>query len=255
MSTDVPKTENTSLIKELAKLGAHFSYSRRARHPSTKRFIFSFRNQASIVDLGQTAEALAAAKALVKEVASKGKPVLFVGTKSEAREVVAAAAELAGQPYVALRWLGGTLTNFKQMRKRIERLNELKDKGAKGELSVYTKKERSLIAKEVADLERYFGSIGNLTGLPGALVIIDPKDELIAVKEAHQLKVPVIALAGADCDLSLITHPIVANDNNKATINLVVKELAGAYLEGKAALAASQVEADKTAEAQTASND
>ncbi len=234
MSTDTPKIESASIIKELARLGAHFSYSRRGRHPSTKGFIFGFRNRASIIDLDKTVIALAEAKTLIKELASKGKMVMFVGTKSEAREAVAGAAESIGEPYVNERWLGGTLTNFKQMRKRIDRLAELKDKGAKGELSVYTKKERSLIAKEVADLERYFGSISSLTGIPGALVVVDPKDEAIAVAEAHQLGVPVIALCGSDCDLSLITHPVVANDNNKATISFILKDLATAYMEGKA---------------------
>ncbi|MBI2482197.1 MAG: 30S ribosomal protein S2 [Candidatus Vogelbacteria bacterium] len=254
MSTDTPKTESAPVIKELARLGAHFSYSRRSRHPSTKRFIFGFRNRASIIDLHKTATALDEAKVLIRELVSKGKMVMMVGTKSEAREAVAQVAESVNQPYVNERWLGGTLTNFKQMRKRIDRLAELKDKGAKGELSVYTKKERSLIAKEVADLERYFGSLSSMTGIPGALIVVDPKDEAIAVAEAHQLNIPVIALCGSDCNLSLVTHPVMVNDNNKATISFILKDLAAAYIEGKALAVKAAAEAATVAPAETTTN-
>lgn len=224
-------------LKELFKLGAHFGFSRSRRHPSTDSFIFGFKNRQAVIDLEKTLQSLQAAKTLVEGLAASGKLILWVGSKSEARSAVAAAAMTISQPYVNERWLGGTLTNFKEMRRRVARLLEIRETEETGGLDKYTKKERAVIAKEKDRLERYFGSLVNLTAIPGALVVVDAAQEAIAVAEANKVGVPVISIANSDCDIRPIAYPIVANDGSQATIRHLLQELVAAYEAGRAAAA------------------
>jgi len=220
------------LVKKMFDLGAHFGYGKNSRHPSGKSFLFGLKNKTVIIDLEKTAESLDGAKAFAKELGQNKKAIILVGTKTEAQKALVEVANLARLPYVVERWIGGTITNFRQIRSRIDRLLTLKDEEATGELKKYTKKERGVIAKEVANLERYFGSLINLTKLPGAIFVVDPKKEAIAVAEATKLNIPVMALANSDCNIEGIAYPIMANDAQRQVIDFVAREIVMAYNEG-----------------------
>ena len=167
------------------------------------------------------------------EAGRAGKLVLFVGTKSPAQNAVKAAAEKTGQWYVATRWIGGFLTNWNEVKKRIERLATIKKEESEGLLEKYTKKEQLRITKEKEDLLRNFGGVEGLEKRPDVLFVVDPLEEEIAVAEARQIGIPVIALANSDCDFSLIDYPIPANDAARATIEFIVEKIALAYNQGK----------------------
>ncbi len=233
MSKTVNPTKEAQ-VNGLFKLGAHFGYDRARQHPTAAPYIFGYKNRTAIIDLEKTVDLLDAAKAFAYELGSKGKKIMFVGSKSEAVIGIKKAAESADLPYVVTRWLGGTLTNIEQMRRRVARMIDLKDKKAKGELAIYKKKERGMIDLEIANLEKDFGTIGDLKDLPAALFVIEADKERIAVKEANSAKVPVIGLVNSDCDLRGVAYPIVANDASKETIAHVAMEIAKAYNEGKA---------------------
>ena len=228
-------TTNTT-IQKLFEAGAHFGYSRARRHPTIVPFIFGQKNRNDIFDLELTAEKLEEAKAAIAAIASKGKKILFVAGKNEARITMRNAAEKADVPFVCSRWIGGTLTNFKEISKRLKRLEMLRSDKEKGNLEKYTKKERLLMDREIDDLEATFGGIADVKELPGALFIIDPRAEEIAVREAHAVGVPIIALANTDCDLSMIAHPIPANDATNKSITFVVNEIVEAVTAGKKAI-------------------
>lgn len=224
-----------SIIDAMFKVGAHFGLLKSRRHPSTKGYVFGVKNNIEIFDLEKTQEALDKAKAFVASVAASGKQALFVGGKSEVIEAVRSAANKVGQPMVAGRWIGGTFTNFVQIRKRIEKYeNRLKEK-EKGDLAKYTKKERLLIDREIANLESLFGGIVSMKDKPGVLIVVDPKKEAIAVEEARQSNIPVVAIASTDCDLSLVDFAIPANDSSASSAAFFLNELASAYSEGKTA--------------------
>lgn len=226
--------EQEGKIRQLFEVGAHFGYSKSRCHPSTRGAIFGFKNRNAVIDLEKTLIGLEAAKERIKDVGRNNKAVLLVGTKEEAKAPVFDAAGLANWPHVASsRWLGGLLTNWPQMKTRLARLADLKEKREAGKLSVYTKKEQLLISREIARLERYFGTVTSLTDVPAILVVVDPDQEAIAVEEARKVKIPVIALAGTDCDIRNIDYPIVINDNNAKTIKLVLRELVEAYDSGR----------------------
>lgn len=231
--------DKNSMIEAMFKVGAHFGLAKARRHPSTKPFTFGVKNNIEIFDLEKTNEAFEKAKAFIASVAASGKQVLFVAGKSEAIVPVKNAAGKIAQPVVGGRWIGGTLTNFPQIRKRIEKYeNRLKEK-EKGELAKYTKKERLLIDREIDKLEMLFGGIVSMKDKPGALVVVDPKKEHIAVEEARQMGVPVIAIASSDCDLSLVQYPIPANDSSAASVAFFLDELARAYSDAKVSKPAS----------------
>lgn len=223
-----------SLVRELFKLGAHFSFSRARRHPSAEGFIFGYKNRHAVIDLEKTVEAMDKAKSFVKDVAASGGSILLVGSKNEAREAVKSAALKLDMPYVALRWVGGTLTNFKNIRKRIDRLAEIEGAEKSGELEAkYTKKERAVIDKEKQNLTRLFASLSGLTKLPQAMIVIDAGEETMAVTEANKVGLPVVSLSGTDCDLRNVAYPVVANDTSAPTIRWFVEEVVSAYNEGK----------------------
>lgn len=232
MQNSADKKDN-SILETLFSLGAHFGYSKSKRHPSVKDFIFGSKNKIDIIDLEKTVASLDDAIAFVVSLAKEGKQILFVGNKYEARKVVAEASESLDMPYYAERWIGGTLTNFSEIRKRIARLEDLSSKKETGGLDVYTKKERLLIDKELHDLNRRFGGIVSMKRPPAALFVVDSKEEAIAVDEAKQMGIPVIGLCASDCDLSVIDYPIVANDSSMDSIKFVVDKIASAYKQNK----------------------
>jgi small subunit ribosomal protein S2 len=225
-------------VKELYDAGAHFGYSRARRHPTASPFLFTTRDHTDIFDLEKTERRLEAARAFLASLSGAGKQVLFVGGKNEASSIVKAAAERAGLPYVAGRWIGGTLTNFKNIRKRIERLQKLMQERESGELEKYTKRERLLIDREIEELLGRFGGLVTMTDLPAALFVVDTRHEHTAVEEANQLRIPVVALSSSDCDFSCIQYPIPGNDTSVRSIRLVTDSAAEAILEGKRSPAA-----------------
>jgi len=227
--------ENNTIKEKLEGMfaaGSHFGYQRGRRHPTAKPYIFGSKNRVDIIDLEKTAVLLDGAKEFVKSLAASGKQVLFVGTKPEAREAVLSVAEKLGMPYVIGRWIGGTLTNFSELKKRMERYQELLKKKEEGGLSVYTKKERGLIERELALLKENFGGLLPMKNFPGALFIVDSRAESIAVEEAGKVGIPVVSLSNSDCDLKPIAYPIVGNDSSRSSIALFVEEIGSAYKEG-----------------------
>lgn len=221
--------EKSQIIDKLFAVGAHFGYAPSRRHPSVARFIFGSKGGTELFDLEKTAVCLEDAFAFIKSLASARKTVLFVGGKAEAREAVKRAAERLNQPYVASRWIGGSLTNFSEINKRLSRLSELTDMREKGELSKFTKRERLLIDREITDLDNMFGGLRGMKKVPDALVIVDPKSELIAAEEAKKLGIPVIAFMNSDCDARMVTYPIPGNDASIESINFILDEIAKAY--------------------------
>lgn len=228
------------MIEQMFSAGAHFGYSRSRRHPSVSPLIFGAKNRVEIFDLEKTKEFLEKAKAFMTALAQDGKQFLLVGGKNEAREAIRNAAARLGMPYVAGRWIGGTLTNFKEIRGRIDKFLDLSGKREKGELGKYTKKERLLIDREIADLERFFGGLVSMKELPKALFVIDPKHEHTAVAEAKKTGVPVVALLGSDCDLRGVAYPIPGNDAAIGSIGFFVSQITEAYEKGLAVRPAGQ---------------
>jgi len=219
----------TNDIDVLAAVGAQFGFVKSRRHPSVKPFIFGVKNKIEIFDLEKTREALKAATDFVKTLAEKNGVILFVGGKNEAAPAVVAAASSINMPYVAGRFIGGTLTNFPEIRKRVEKMESLLSQKEKGELAKYTKKERLLIDRDIAKLHTFFAGLSVMKRLPDALFAVDGKREDIAVKEARKMGIPVIALCGTDNNLSEIDFPIPANDSSKASIEFFLKQVADAY--------------------------
>lgn len=228
------KTPTSSTIDSMFQAGAHFAFSKSRRHPSVAPYIFGVKNKVEIFDLEKTTALLDSAKEFVKNLGKDSKMVLFVGGKSEARNAVKNGALSLGMPYVDGRWLGGTLTNFVALRKRVEKMEKLTLEREKGELAKYTKKERLLIDREITKLERFFSGVVGMRDLPKALFVIDPKKEKNAVKEAQDMGIPVIALLGSDCDIKEVTHPIVGNDASETSVQFFVNEIVKAYSAGKA---------------------
>ena len=224
-------TENTA-IDAMFNVGAHFGYSRARRHASTKAYLYGAKNGVDIIDLEETAKMLEAATARMTELGKLGKVVLFVGTKQEVRDSVEAVAKSLNMPYVNERWVGGILTNWSEIKKRTARLKDLTDKFAKGELEKYTKKERLLFEREMAKLQKEFGGIASLEGSPAALVIVDPREEHIAVKEATKVKAETISLLNTDCNKNQITYPILANDSALQSVKYFLETLRTAYEAG-----------------------
>ncbi|HVU80182.1 MAG TPA: 30S ribosomal protein S2 [Candidatus Paceibacterota bacterium] len=226
--------QKDQVIEKLFSVGAHFGYSPSRRHPSTAPFIYGKKGGTELFDLEKTAACLEAAEAFVKSLAEGRKTILFVGGKAEARGALKRAAERLNQPYVASRWIGGTLTNFAEIRKRLNRLQELSDMREKGELAKFTKLERLLIDREISDLDLMFGGLRGMSKLPDALLVIDPRQEKGAVDEAKQLGIPVVALLNSDCDRSVISYPIPGNDASVATITFTLDHLAQTYADNLA---------------------
>ncbi len=222
------------LIQALLEAGAHYGFTKTRRHPSTKSFVIATKNKGDLINLEATAEQIEKAKEVLKGLAAGGKVVIVVGTKTEAENSIKSAASKMQALYVINRWVGGIITNFSEIRKRIQRLTTLRDEKAQGLLDKYTKKERLLMDREVEKMEKNFGGIVDMKRLPDLMIVVDPGKEEIAVTEAQKMQIPVIAIANTDCDISNIELPIVMNDSSRASIELVLNTLAEAYANGRA---------------------
>ncbi len=212
--------------------GAHFGYDKSRRHPSVSKFIFGRKENFEIFDLEKSAEKLEVAKAFVKKIATEGRQILFVGGKKEAQNAIKLGAEKIDMPYVDGRWIGGTLTNFEEIRKRVKHYLDLSVQKEKGLLAKYTKKERLMIDRELEKLEKRFAGVSNMEVKPAAVFIVDANKEYIARDEAIQTHIPVISLSGSDNDFSKINYPIPANDSLSKSIKFFVDQIVSAYEEG-----------------------
>lgn len=231
--TEEKKTKNNDIIDAMFKAGAHFGYQKSRRDASTSPFIFGTKNKIEIIDLEKTKEQLEKAQEFVTNLAKTGKQLLFVGGKSEAKIAVKIGAMSVDMPYVDGRWIGGALTNFPEIKKRIAKFEDLQKQKEKGELSKYTKKERLLIDREIENLDTMFSGIVSMREAPKAIFVIDPKKEFIVVAEAKKMGIPVIALANTDCNIKNLDFPIVANDASVSSIAFFVTEIAKSYKAGK----------------------
>ncbi len=221
-------------IEEMFRAGTHYGYSKSRRHPSTAPYIFSTKNGVDIINIEKTHDLFLKALEAVTNFAQSGKTIMFVGTKSEARHQVTEAALALNMPYVSERWVGGTLTNFPEIKKRIIKLLDLREQKEKGGLEKYTKKERLMIDREMDDMTKNFQGVTGITKVPDCLFVIDPKKEHIAVIEAKKIKIPIIAVLNTDCNLKEIDYPIVANDASVSSISFFVSRIKEAYEKGSA---------------------
>ncbi len=220
-------------MKELLEAGVHFGHRTRRWHPKMRSYIFTERNGIHIIDLQQTLSRLEEAHERVKEVVSEGGTILFVGTKKQGQESIASAAVSCSMPYVNERWLGGTLTNFRTIRQRIEYLLDLEARYARGDFEGLSKKETLGIEREIARLNRRLGGIKEMLRLPDMVFIVDIRREDIAVKEAHRLGIPIVAMVDTNCDPDPIDFIIPANDDAIRAIKLICGKIAEAVKEGR----------------------
>jgi small subunit ribosomal protein S2 len=220
-------------MKQLLEAGVHFGHQTRRWNPKMAKYIFTERNGIYIIDLQKTVKMMEQAYNFVRELAANGGTILFVGTKKQAQEAVKEEALRSDMFYVNHRWLGGTLTNFSTIRKRIERLHELERMEEDGTFDVLPKKEVVLLRKEKAKLEKFLGGIKNMKKLPDAVFIIDPRKERIAVSEARKLGIPIVAIVDTNCDPDEVDYVIPGNDDAIRAVRLFTSKIADAILEGK----------------------
>ncbi len=218
---------------ELLEAGVHFGHQTQRWNPKMKPYIYGARNGIYVIDLRKTTDLLDEAYAVVRDFAARGKNVLFVGTKKQAADVVAEEAKRSGAYYINRRWLGGMLTNFDTIRSRVNKLRELEDFIASGHVEKLPKKEVAQINRQVAKLSKTLGGIKEMRGLPDIIFIVDQQKELIAIKEANKLNIPVICLADTNASPDGIDYIIPGNDDAIRSIKLIVSRLADAVLEGK----------------------
>ena len=220
-------------MKQLLEAGVHFGHQTRRWNPKMAQYIFTERNGIYIIDLQKTVKKLEEAYFFVRDVAAAGDSVLFVGTKKQAQEAVKEEAERCGQFYVNARWLGGMLTNFKTMRRRIDRLNQLKKMEEDGTFNLLPKKEVVKLKLEIEKLEKYLGGVKEMKRLPGALFVIDPRKEKNAIAEARKLGVPIVAIVDTNCDPDEVDYVIPGNDDAIRAIKLISQTMANAVMEGR----------------------
>lgn len=216
-------------IEEMFKAGAHYGYSKSRRHPSTSSFVFATKNGVDIINLEKTDESLEKVLSFISSLAKEGKNIIFVGTKPEAKQKIKEIALPMGMAYVTERWVGGTLTNFTEVKRRINRLIELREQKEKGEFDKYTKKERLMIDREIESMTKKFDGLTKLSKTPDAMFVIDPKKEYIAVTEAKSIGIPVIALLNTDCDLKKVDYGVVANDGSLSSISFFLDKIKETY--------------------------
>ena len=229
-------------IKQLLEAGAHFGHQTSRWHPRMKSYIFTKRNGIHIIDLEKTASMLEKACNFIKEVVAEGGSILFVGTKKQAQQAIEEEAQRCGMFYVNQRWLGGVLTNFATIQARIDYLVRLEDQQSRGEFKRLPKKEALKLAEEIARLNKQVGGFKEMTSLPGALFIIDPSKERIALAEAKRIGIPTVAVVDTNCNPDEIDHPIPANDDAIRAIKLICSIIADAVIEGKTGIAMLPVE-------------
>ena len=233
-------------MREMLEAGVHFGHQTRRWNPHMRQFIFAERNGIHIIDLGQTVGLLDAALDKIRDVVSAGQTLLFVGTKRQAREIVSTEAERCGMPYVTTRWLGGTLTNWSTISKRIEHFQELEQRVSSVEISELPKKERIVLERQFNRMQRAFGGLKQMSRLPGAVFIVDPTMDKITVNEANRSRIPIIAMCDTNSDPDLIDFPVPSNDDAIRAIRLMTRHVSEAVLEG---LAVGEVEQQLQAQA------
>lgn len=221
-----------NITEEMFRVGVHYGYSKSRRHPSASPYIFTSKNGVDIINIEKTEELLNKALENVSKLATSGKTILFIGTKPEARQQVIETAIALNMPYVSERWVGGSLTNFPEIKKRIVKLLDLRDQKEKKELDKYTKKEKLLIDREMEDMTKNFQGLTGITRTPDAMFVVDPKKEHIAVTEAQKMNLPVIALMNTDCNMKKIDFPIIANDASISSITFFLSQIKNAYNKG-----------------------
>ncbi|MBD3332672.1 30S ribosomal protein S2 [candidate division GN15 bacterium] len=230
-------------IQELLKNGVHFGHQTRRWNPKMKPFIFAARNGIYIIDLQKTVNALEQAKKKIREVIQRGRPVLFVGTKKQAKTVIEEEAPRCGAFHVTERWLGGMLTNFNTIKNSIKKLKDIEQMGEDGTLDKFTKKERSRIENEAEKLQKVLGGIKEMSYLPGLMVVVDAKKEKIAVAEANKLNIPIIALIDTNADPDPIDFPIAGNDDSIKSIRVLLRRLVDAAVEARTSVTQEEIEA------------
>ncbi|AJI40494.1 ribosomal protein S2 [Bacillus anthracis] len=220
-------------MKQLLEAGVHFGHQTRRWDPKMKRYIFTERNGIYIIDLQKTVKKVEEAFKVMRDIAAEGGDILFVGTKKQAQEAIKEEATRAGMYFVNQRWLGGTLTNFQTIQKRIKRLKDIERMQEDGTFEVLPKKEVVQLKKELERLEKFLGGIKDMKGLPSALFVVDPRKERIAVAEARKLHIPIIGIVDTNCDPDEIDHVIPANDDAIRAVKLLTSKMADAILEAK----------------------
>ena len=220
-------------MKQLLEAGVHFGHQTRRWNPKMAEYIFTERNGIYIIDLQKSVKKLEEAYNFVRELSAEGKSVLFVGTKKQAQDSVKEEALRAGAYYVNARWLGGMLTNFATIRRRIARLKQLRTMQEDGTFDLLPKKEVIKLNLEIEKLEKFMGGIKDMTAMPGALFIVDPRKERIAVSEAKKLNIPIVAIVDTNCDPDEIDYVIPGNDDSSSAIRLYARGVADSILEGR----------------------
>ena len=220
-------------MKQLLEAGVHFGHQTRRCNPKMAEYIFTERNGIYIIDLQKTVKKLEEAYMFVRDIAAEGGEILFVGTKKQAQLSVKEEAERCEMPYVDARWLGGMLTNFRTIRRRIDRLNQLREMRDNGTFDMLPKKEVIKLNGEIEKLEKFLGGIQNMKKAPAAMFVVDPRKEKIAVSEAHKLNIPVVAIVDTNCDPDDIDYVIPGNDDDIRAVKLLSATMANAVIEGR----------------------
>jgi len=229
----IKKSDFNIDTEEMAKAGLHFGHRTSRSHPKMKSYLFGTRNGVQIIDLEKTAEKLKEALSFIQQIISEDKILLFIGTKVQAKDLVKSTAKECGLPYVSERWLGGTFTNFETIKKRIDYFKETEKKKAEGELEKYTKKERLEMDKELKELETKVGGIKELTKLPDAIFVLDMMKDKLAIKEAKNRGVSIIALADTSADPTSVDYAIPANDDAVSSLKYILDKVKEVILEAK----------------------
>ncbi len=227
------KESSDTIIEKMFKVGAHYGYTKTRRHPSLSKYIYATKNKTDIIDLEKTSVLLEKAADFIKTLSALGKIVLFVGTKPEAKETTKIVAESLNMPYVNERWIGGTLSNFTEIKKRITELENYQKDIKEGGLDKYTKKERVVMAKKMEKLARYYSGLIGLKKSPDALFVIDARAEHIAATEAKSKGIPVVAIVNSDSNIKGIDYPIVGNDSSIPSIKFFITHIANAFKMGQ----------------------
>ena len=235
-------------MKQLLEAGVHFGHQTRRWNPKMAEYIFTERNGIYIIDLQKTVKKLEEAYNFIREVAANGDSVLFVGTKKQAQESVKEEAERVGAYYVNARWLGGMLTNFRTIRRRIDRLTQLRKMEEDGTFDLLPKKEVAKLKLEIEKLEKFLGGIKDMKKLPGAMFVVDPRKEKIAVSEAHKLGIPVVAIVDTNCDPDEVDYVIPGNDDAIRAVRLIAGTMANAIAESNQGEMNAPAEAAEVAE-------
>lgn len=222
----------TVQIEDLLLAGSHFGHLTRRWDPKMKKYIFMERNGIHIIDLKKTLDLLLEACNSISKISSEGKKILFVGTKKQAKQIIKDEAERCGAFYVCERWLGGMLTNFNTVRKSIKKLTNIQKMESDGTIDKFVKKERLIMSRDREKLEKVLNGIVNMTRLPGAIFVVDIKKEHIAISEAKKLNIPVYAIVDTNCDPDLVDYPIPANDDAVKSIEIILKAISGAVVDG-----------------------